>query len=600
MIGQLTAVAGQARVRGYLVTLAAFAVAQGLAFVLLVPVLRALFAGDSAAAWPWLGALAAAAAACAVLQYRQAVQGFSLGLDLSRSLYHQLGDHLSALPLGWFEADRVGRIGRLVVQGVRAVMGVPAHLLQPVVTAFLTPVTVVVAALFLDWRLGLALAAGGLLLAGTYRYTAGLTERVDHAVDAAMAEAGGRVVEFAQAQAVLRGFGRTGAAHAELETALRRQHGAGRRSVTSVVPGLALNALAVQTVYTALIGLGAYLALGGSLDPAVLVALLALATRFTEPLMLAAELGGALRMGRNNLARFAEILATPPLPEPETPARETVPDAPAIRFDRVDFGYGGSPVLREVSFTVPPRTMTALVGPSGSGKTTITRLIARFFDAGGGAVLVDGHDVRDLGTEELMSRVSLVFQDVYLFDQTIEENIAIGRPGATTEQIRRAAGLARVDEIVARLPDGWATRVGESGAALSGGERQRVSIARAILKDAPIVLLDEATAALDADNEAAVTAALRALTADRTLVVIAHRLSTVRAADQIVVLDGGRVAEIGDHDRLLAADGRYAAFWRKRARAAGWRLRAGREDRGYEHAAPPAGAAPGTPAEFQP
>ncbi|GAA0992955.1 ABC transporter ATP-binding protein [Acrocarpospora macrocephala] len=584
MIRQLMMLTGAARIRGYLLTLGAFAIVQGLAFVLIVPVLRALFAGDPAAAWPWLGGLALAVLVCGVLQYRQAVLGFSVGLDLSRSLYHQLGDHLSALPLGWFQADRVGRIGRLVVQGVRAVMGVPAHLLQPLVTAYLTPATVVVASLFPDWRLGLALAVGGLVLAGTHRYTAGLMERVDHSVDAASAEAGSRVVEFAQAQAVLRGFGRTGPAYTELESALLQQYRAGRRSVTSAIPGLGLNALAVQVLYTALIALGTYLTLGGSLDPAGLIVLLALATRFTEPLLLAAELGGALRMGRNNLARFAEILATPTLPEPAEPVRQPPPGAPAIQLDHVDFGYDDTLVLHDLSLTVPPRTMTALVGPSGSGKTTVTRLIARFFDVQSGAVRVDGHDVRELGTEDLMSRLSLVFQDVYLFDDTIEENIRLGRPGATDEEVRRAAALARVDTIVDRLPDGWATRVGESGAALSGGERQRVSIARAILKDAPIVLLDEATAALDSDNEAAVIEALHALTEDRTLLVIAHRLATVRAADQIVVLDGGRVAETGDHDRLLAAGGRYAAFWRERTRAAGWRL-ISREDGRHDHAA---------------
>ncbi|WP_436756683.1 ABC transporter ATP-binding protein [Streptosporangium sp. V21-05] len=572
MIRMLTGIVGARRVRAYLLTLVSLAVVQGLAFALVVPVLRALFAGEASRAWPWLAALALAAAVCAVLRYRQAVMGFSVGLDLSRTLYHRLGDHLSALPLGWFEADRIGRIGRLVVQGVRVVMGVPAHLLQPLVTAYVTPATVVLVSFAFDWRLGAALAATGVLLALTYRLTARLSEKVDHLVDATSAEAGGRVVEYAQAQAVLRGFGRSGSSYAELERALRDQHRAARRSITGVVPALGLNALSVHTAYVVLLAFGTFLALGGSLDPAALLALLALATRFTEPLVLAAELGGALRVGRNNMARFAEILSVPVLPEPATPSGAAAEGALAIEFDRVTFGYGGAPVLQDVSLRIPPRTLTALVGPSGSGKTTVTRLIARFFDTDTGTVRVDGHDVRDLTTEELMSRLSLVFQDVYLFDDTIEENIRLGRPGATREEVRHAAALARVDEIVERLPDGWRTRVGESGAALSGGERQRVSIARAILKDAPIVLLDEATAALDPENEAAVGDALRALTADRTLLVIAHRLSTVQAADQILVLDGGRVAESGDHGTLLSLEGRYADFWRERRRARGWRL----------------------------
>lgn len=236
------------------------------------------------------------------------------------------------------------------------------------------------------------------------------------------------------------------------------------------------------------------------------------------------------------------------------------------------FAYDDRAVLSDLSFTAPARSMTALVGASGSGKTTILRLIAHFWDVDTGAVRSGGADVRALRTEDLMAQISTVFQDVYLFDGTIEENLRMGRPDASDAEIREVARLARIPEIVERLPDACATRVGEGGAALSGGERQRVSIARAVLKDAPIVLLDEATAALDPENEAAVQDALRVLAADRTLLVIAHRLQTVRSADQILVLDQGRIVEQGTHDDLLALDGRYAAFWAKRSRAAGWRL----------------------------
>ena len=202
----------------------------------------------------------------------------------------------------------------------------------------------------------------------------------------------------------------------------------------------------------------------------------------------------------------------------------------------------------------------------------MTRLIARFSDVRGGTVRVGGTDVREQRTEDLMAQLALVFQDVHLFDDTLIGNIRIGRPDATDDEVHRAARLAGVDEIVDRLPDGWSARVGEGGRALSGGERQRVSVARALLKNAPVVLLDEATAALDPENEAAVQRALEELRANSTLLVIAHRLSTVMTADQIVVLHEGRVAERGTHADLLALGGHYARFWHERSRAAGWRI----------------------------
>ncbi|MCY4036994.1 MAG: ATP-binding cassette domain-containing protein, partial [bacterium] len=209
---------------------------------------------------------------------------------------------------------------------------------------------------------------------------------------------------------------------------------------------------------------------------------------------------------------------------------------------------------------------------SGSGKTTITRLIARFWDVDAGAVRVSGVDVRDFTAEALMTQLAMVFQDTYLFGGSIADNLRLARPDATDSDLARAAELARLDEVIERLPGGWETDVGEGGFSLSGGERQRVAIARALLKPAPIVLLDEATAALDPENEAAVQNAIDSLRQDRTVIVIAHRLSTVATADQIVVLANGGVAEVGSHQELLALGGRYASFWHETSRAAGWRL----------------------------
>ncbi|MET7400472.1 ABC transporter ATP-binding protein [Dactylosporangium sp. NPDC005572] len=571
MIRLLGAVLGPAYARPlrlHLAALIVFAVLQGCAFALLVPVLRGLLRGDPPGGW--LAALAGTVAATAVAYWVQAQAGYRVGMALSRALHHRIGDHVAALPLGWFTAGRVGRLARLTSQGVVDIMGVPAHLLQPLVTAVVTPATVVLAMAWFDWRLALATLVTVPALLIVYRWSARLVEDSDHAVDAAATEAANRVVEYAQAQAVLRAHGQAARGFAQLDGALLQQYHAIRRQLWRLVPGLAAFVLTVQSAVTFLLVAGAALSVGADIDAAELIALLVLVMRFAEPVVAAADLGGAVRIARNSLRRVQEVLATPTLPEPARPA--PAPSEPSIELDGVTFGYDDAPVLHDVSLRVPPRSMTALVGRSGSGKTTVIRLVARFFDTTAGTVRIGGTDVRDLGTERLTAQLSIVFQEVYLFDASILENIRAGRPSATDEEVRAAAALARVDEIAARLPDGYDTAVGEGGARLSGGERQRISIARALLKDAPIVLLDEATAALDPHNERAVQQALAALTADRTLLVIAHRLQTIRDADQIVVLEEGRVAESGTHTTLLAAGGRYAAFWTERSRAAGWRL----------------------------
>ncbi|MFE6174480.1 ABC transporter ATP-binding protein [Streptomyces sp. NPDC056464] len=573
MIRQLIDVVGpeQARpVRRMLVALVAGAVLQGVAFALLVPVLEALLGDHPDDVWPWLWALLAVSALYCAAYFWSLLIGFEAGATLARSLRHRIGDRVAELPLGWFAPERVGQLGHLATKSVMDIMGVPAHLLRPLVTSFVTPVTVVVLMYLFDWRLALAATLTVPVIVLVYRWSTTLTRQADEARTAARTVTGGRVVEFAQLQPVLRVFGRGEArSGARLDDALRTQTEASRRVLVTGVPGLVGFALVIQAAFTAVLLTGTYLALDGGLDAAKLLALLVLAVRFTEPISETAVLGSTLNTARSALAQVADLLAQPTLPQPGAPR---VPEGNGVEFESVDFGYDGKQVLSDVSLTLAEGTMTALVGPSGSGKTTVSKLIPRFWDVDGGVVRVGGVDVRDIDPEVLMSRVSVVFQDVYLFEGTVLDNIRVGRPTATDSEVREAARLARVDEIVHRLTDGWDARVGEGGARLSGGERQRVSIARAILKDAPIVLLDEATASLDPENERAVQEALNNLTAGRTLLVIAHRLQTVAAADQILFLDEGRIAERGTHDGLLAAQGRYASFWAQRSRALEWNL----------------------------
>lgn len=546
------------------------AVAQGVVFALLVPVLRNLLGPDPGRCLPWLAALAAAAVVYGALFLRTTRAGHELAGTVLRTLYERLGDHLATLPLGWFGPGRVGDVGTLAGTGVVQVANAVANLVRPIVASVVTPATVVVLMFAFDWRIASAVVVTTPLIALAFWWTGRLVSRADEGAHTATAEAGARVVEYAQAQRVLRACGQIARGYGALDDALVAQRDAGRRLIGAAVPGLVGFTVVVQAVFTLVLWYGTYLAVGGSLDIPTLLAMLVLAVRFVEPMIAAAELGGAVKVARNHLRRIQDVLDTPPLPEPAAPA---VPAGPEVRFDDVVFGYDESaPVLDGVSFTLPAGTLTALAGPSGAGKTTVTRLIARFFDTDSGSVQVGGCDVRDLPNEVLMSMLSLVFQDVYLFDGTIADNIRLARPDADDEQVRAAAAAARVDEIVARLPHGWDTRVGEGGTILSGGERQRVSIARAMLKDAPIVLADEPTSALDPENEAAIRDGLLALAAERTVLVIAHRPATLVRADQVLFLADGTIAESGRHAELLAAGGRYAQFWRDREHAQTWRL----------------------------
>ncbi|MBF6079199.1 ABC transporter ATP-binding protein [Nocardia beijingensis] len=545
-------------VRRTVVLMTATSVAEGLSYALLVPVLRALLGSTPADARPWLIAFGAAIACYAVLRYRSDLSGFLVGTTLLRGVYRRFGDHLARLPLGWFTVGRVGEVSVLASEGVLQAMSVIAHLLAPMISACVTPLTIVAVLLAFDWHMGLAALAAVPVVAAIQIWTgramaAADADRVERAEEAIA-----RVVEYLQAQPVLRAGGRTAERFRLLDDALSGLERASRRAVLAALPGMVGLTLTVQAMFTVLLALGAYLALGGNAGAAEMLAMLVLVARCADPLLSLSEIGGKLRSARTVLGGLDTVLRAEPLPEPREPIRPVGHD---LAFESVVFRHGDRTVLDGVSLSVPEGRRVAVVGPSGAGKSTLLQLLARFYDVDRGAVRVGGVDVRAISTEALMERIAVVFQNVYLFDGTIEENVRLGRPGAAEAEVRAAATAAGLDEVIERLPGGWATNVGEGGALLSGGERQRVSIARALLKNAPIVLLDEVTSALDPVNEAAVHDGIERLLAGRTVVLVAHRLRTVRRADHIVFLDDGRIVEEGSHDELLRLGGRYADFW---------------------------------------
>lgn len=562
-------------IRRLIVVIVATGILQGIAFVLLVPFLRAIFAvptdpGAAGEVWFWWWMLAAVGVLYIVTTCWSSVLGQRSSSEVFASLDERIGDRLVELPLGWFAAERSGSASDLATRGAMFAASATHAILRPILLAFLVPVTVIVGMLFFDWRIALTLAAFSPVLWFAYRRLSGKLKLTDIEHNEAVAEASSRLIEFARSQPAIRTAGHGSIAQQLVETALSRQHEVKKRNHILGVGGLSVFAVIVQAALILVLIVGTFLALGGGLDIATLIALLVLGVRFTEPITNAAALSSGVGMARNTLEAIQALIDTPSLPEPTTPV---APADWSVRLEDVTFGYGGAPVVRDISFDVPAGTTTAIVGPSGSGKTTLTRLIARFYDPEAGRVLLGGVPLPELGSEQVQASVAPVFQDVYLFDDTILGNVWLGRPNATREEVFQAARLARVDEIADRLPGGWDTRVGEGGTNLSGGERQRVSIARALLKDAPVVLLDEATASLDAGNEEAIQDAIAQVTQGRTVVVVAHRLQTILTADQIIMLAAdGTIAEKGTHAELLAAGSGYARFWNERLNAQGWQL----------------------------
>jgi ATP-binding cassette subfamily B protein len=387
--------------------------------------------------------------------------------------------------------------------------------------------------------------------------------------------ANSRMVEYIQGIGVIRAFNLSGSRMGHFEQTMGEYRDASIRTITAVSPTMVIFMMTIEIGLAAILLFGSFFYLQGSLSVETFLLFMFLGISFYRPLMNLNDMLGYNRIVRNSVRNINEFLKTPLLPEP---SQGTRPQGFNIDFENVTFGYEDKTILDGVSFHIPERSLVALVGPSGSGKTTITNLIARFWDVNGGAVKVGGVDVRAMSTDTLLANITMVFQDVYLFNDTILNNIRFGNPNATDEQVFTAARAARCHEFITELSEGYLTMVGESGSTLSGGQKQRVSIARAILKDAPVVLLDEATASIDPENEQLIQQAFNALAANKTLIVIAHRLNTVQSADKIIVLDEGHVVQEGKHGELIAQEGMYRRFWEERQKARSWKLGRAGED----------------------
>jgi len=544
---------------------------QGVALACLYPLFTAALQ-PSSTVWVWLAVMTALMLLATVLRWLG--QNFDYDgsmLAASHALRTKLGEQLRRIPLQTLQLRRAGEINATLIGNVDENLMYTLTIVNAIFMALVTPFTAALATFIYDWRLGVLMLAVFPTLVPLTRWRRPAFARGMRQLADAQQTVSADVLEYTQGLPVLRAARATGARAQTLAASfarLQRIQTLGQQKGSK--PGLVIAGV-MEVGLLLIAAAGVYWALQSDLSIAVLAAALVMMVRFSEPLANFVSFTAILELIETALERVQALLAVAPLPQA---APAAVPTRHDIRFDHVSFHYDGNEqaALADVNVHIPERSMTALVGPSGSGKSTLARLVLRHFDPTAGSVQIGGVSLPHIPPDALNALVAVVFQDVYLFDDTVAANIRMARPDASDAEVRHAAQQAQCD-FIERLPQGWDTRLDEAGGRLSGGERQRISIARALLKNAPILILDEPTAALDTESELAVQAAIDTLVAQKTVIVIAHRLSTIARADQILVVDDGRLVERGRHADLLQTGGRYSAMWQAQERVKRWHVK---------------------------
>lgn len=534
-------------------------------------VVLALTGGDRTyhAAWTALLLLVFSIAGRALINRFTQLQQTHAGYFMVANKRIAIGDKLKRIPMGYFNARSLGEITGISTTVLDVVESNGPVVLVNILSGFINSIVFLLCVFGFDWRIGLLALAGTalylLITSAMEKKSARITPRRQES-EAQLVDA---VLEQIQGMSVIKSFNLTGKGDRRVREALEYNRKSNLDIERLFTPYMVAQELSLHLFSVLIMGAGIIFFLNGSMTLSSALMTVIISFMVFSQIQSTGSAVSLLRVVGSSIDHADQI---DEIPEMDSTGRPVSPKKHDISFDHVDFSYDKRPILKDVSITIPDCTTTAIIGPSGSGKTTLCSLIARFWDVDSGSIRIGGTDIREYTLESLMEQISMVFQNVYLFADTIENNIKFGSPDATHEQVVAAAKKACCHDFISALPDGYGTVIGEGGATLSGGEKQRISIARAMLKNAPIIIFDEATANVDPENEDKLQKAMEELMRDKTILMIAHRLKTVQKADQILVLDEGRIVQKGTHEELKDTPGIYRDFLEVRKEAAGWKL----------------------------
>ncbi|MBE6071840.1 MAG: ABC transporter ATP-binding protein [Clostridium butyricum] len=506
---------------------------------------------------------------CSIIKNKMTMKQTIGGYQLCADKRIEIGEHLKYVPMGFLNTNSLGYVTSITTNTLENLQDVATRVVMMSTQGFINTCIIGVSILIYDYRIGIIIFLGIFI----FLFVNSMMQKKSNDLSPVKTESDSRLVEkileYVQGISVVKSYNLAHKSGQKVTKAIDDNEKINFKMEKTFIPYMSLQTFVLKIMGIIVMLVSIYFYISNSMDLITCILMIISSFLIYGQLESAGNYSALLRIMDNSVDKVNEIFKTPVM---DVDGEDIIPENYNITFENVEFGYENKKVINNVSFEIPEKTTTAIVGPSGGGKTTLCNLIARFFDVDKGKVSIGGRDVREYKLDSLLDNISMVFQDVYLFQDTIANNIKFGSNNASRKEIIEAAKKASCHDFIMSLPDGYDTVIGEGGASISGGEKQRISIARAILKDAPIIILDEATANVDPENEKQLQEAIDELTRNKTIIMIAHRLKTVRKANQILVVEDGKIVQKGNHNKLIKEDGIYKRFIDVRKEAVGWTL----------------------------